>query len=112
MNTPAPAKKSPPSALAILRDSRRRGGWRVCRVAVTHVVSDLSAAEVEEQQMTKRVPHWVPFARLSSKGPRDLAAKFRTIFSPAPEEAESAVVSPLAGQTGAGEAPPHWTERD
>lgn len=104
---PAKHEKSRRTALAILSDSRRRGGWRVARVQVVTVL-ELGGAEVEERTL-RPTPHWLPFARLSSRGARDLGAKFRELLrqpatlSPAPEEAQSAAVETLAGKAGAEE---------
>lgn len=116
---PANEPKKALAALAIVRDGQRRAGWRVCRVAVVTMWADLGAAEVEENALRK-TPHWLPFARLSTRGPRDLGEKFRTLLQhrpqpwekpSAPDEAQSAAVATLAGPAGA-EENLHWWQRD
>lgn len=88
--TPASHEKSPRSALAIVSDARRRAGFRVARVYVRTVL-EMGAAEVEEIAL-RPVTHWLPFARLSTRGPRDLGVKLRDALAAA--QAELAPVEP------------------
>lgn len=64
-------EKSPqprPETLAIIRDSRRRGGWRVVRVRVLMALDLMAAAEVEEVAWPRS--HWLPFTRLAKHARR------------------------------------------
>lgn len=93
MKSPKNHEQARPLALAIVNDRRRRGGVRVCRVEVCHVFELVRAAEVEERNVG-RTPHWLPFARLSTRGPRSLAPKLRAALVVSPPPAEPADPAP------------------
>ncbi len=72
------AETSLPLTFAIIRDSRRRGGFRVARARVL-LALEIGGAEVREVR-GRRQTHWLAFSAMSKRSGAPLRKKFRALL--------------------------------